>query len=120
MGSVLNTDDPIIPGEIKLGKVPDDNGGSDYTVRLHYYQQPDALAADAEIPELPEYTHMAIAYKTASMMLYRRGNDQRALIMEGLYDKEIEKAKTFITRKQRDRAYLTPDDMGYGDTEFGV
>ncbi len=53
--------------KLALGPKPESTG---YTVRGDYFKSPQALAVDADTPELPEQFHEAIVWR--AMMLYAR------------------------------------------------
>jgi hypothetical protein len=119
LGSVLNTDDPQLPGDVWLYPTPDDNGGSNYKMRVYYYQKPDDLAADGEIPELPLQTHDTIALKAARALAIKGKDFGLAGSLQNLFLTEMASHREFFNRKSRDKNPEIKDLMGYGIDEDG-
>jgi hypothetical protein len=119
LGAVLTTDDPQLPGDIWLYPRPDDNGGSNYTLRMFYYQDGSTtdLSTGTDIPLLSRYLHRAICYEAAKVLLYKADKLQKALIMGQEYEKQIVKANDFRQRMRRDIPPVVKDVMGYGIIE---
>ena len=116
LGSVDKTDSH--PGDIWVYPIPDDNGGSNYTLRVYYYQTPTTLVDDTDVTELPLLAHKAACFLAASNMALK-GEDLRKhdrLLL--LYENELNKIKMHYSRLQRQRPYDMKDEMGYTETEF--
>lgn len=117
-GSVSKETADWHPGDIYLYPIPDDNGGSNYTVRAYYYQLPTTLSADTDVTELPIQCHKAVCYLAASNMALK-GEDLRKhdyLLLR--YENELMKIKNSYHRLQRQRNWHMRDEMGYNETEF--
>lgn len=118
MGAVSNANASQLPGDFWLYPIPDTNGGSNYTVRFRYYQKPDDLTGDTQVPELPLNMHMSIAYKVASMLALKKGETALSNYLEQLFRDDMNAAREYYGALQRDRAAYTPDDEGYTSTRW--
>ncbi len=113
IGAVTKANATQIPGDIWLYPVPDDNGGSNYTLRYRYYQTPTDLSSDADVPELPVYAHKLICYMAALDLLGKTGNQKKINNVAGKYELELRRVKRVITQNNRHRIRGVTDAMGY-------
>lgn len=88
------------PGDIDIWPIPDNNGGADYTLRVWVIKKPAALAADAEISELPEELHYAVTLYAAMITAAGDGDSLRYTSLRDMFQDEINEFRT--TRNFRD------------------
>jgi len=121
-GSVLNTDDPVIPGSIHLHPEPDDNGTNNYKLRIRYFQRPTNIATgtgeDGKIPELPEFLHPALAARAAAPLAIENKDTALAAFLINSAEVDIRKANRHYARLNRQSPQHIRDEMGYTRTEF--
>lgn len=112
-GSVAVDDDPQIPGDIWLYSIPD----AVYMMRFYYFQIPDTLSTGTDIANLHAKSHMAICYRAAMSLAFKRANRPLAADMAALYRQHIGKAIASDHVDQRDRAHVITDAMNYGNPD---
>ena len=115
LGSVKINDTTPIPGDITLHPIPDNNGGSDYKLRIRYYQDgsTDLSTGTTETSLLPAYLHEAIAFRAAQNLYYKSKDIQMADKMEIQFEKNMIKARSFRNVMQRQTPFHVKDTMGY-------
>jgi hypothetical protein len=113
-GSVATDDDPQIPGDIWLYPIPD----AVYTLRFYYYQLPESVSTGTDIVNLHTMLHMAVCYRAARDLAYKKSDYKRADRLSRDYEIHISKAKQSINVDQRDRGHVIKDAMGYGNPDL--
>jgi len=103
------------PGDIWLTPTPDDNGGSDYTLRIYYFQIPTPMSADADVSELPLFLHEAVVYWASMNMAMKSDSRSKARELAAMYKETIFDAKKIVNKRDRTGNYAVRDTMGYGD-----
>ena len=111
MGSVKHDEAPQVPGDIWLYPIPDDNGGSNYTLRFKYYQLPTALSTSTDIPELPLHSHMAIAEKAAADLSLKNGDLALHNLLTARYNASILRTRTLLHQRPHSVRYVNMKDV---------
>lgn len=89
------------PGDVWLYPVPDSNGGSNYTLRIVYYQKPTALSSALDVSELPEFMHPIVVYHAAWMLSMKDDNQSKINNLSLMYKDAIKEAKLTVLKRDR-------------------
>lgn len=116
-GATVVTDADQVPGSIEFYPTPDSNGGSNYTVTLHYYQRMTTLVNDTDVSELPLESHMAVVYQAAAYVALNMDNSNKASEMMALYARQMESASDAQYMADRSGPFQALDTMGYSDDD---
>lgn len=97
------------PGDIWIYPAAPSDG---HTLRLVYYQKPDALNFSGQVSELPEFLHMPVCYHAAMHVAMKDDSSKKANQMAALYNKAIDTAKKVVNKRDRTGAYQIRTSYG--------
>jgi len=101
-----------LPGDLWLYPIPDSNGGSNYTLRVYYYQVPTKLTADDQTTELPIIAHRAVCFGAAATLSMMNTDRSAHQTMTMLFENEIRVIRSWAGIDQRDSAVRMKDTRG--------